>query len=167
MRAFGSVLSPSPNNRSNTVRGLISAGSGLVGPRHDIDMYAHVYPESQFPASGCGSNPSSNDESCVFLPSSFAAIWSAEIARRKSAPPVLYGWTPVRNVAVARAWSPGPSPSARPFTCASPPNTLTYSRNGSSGFIVGLNSKFAPAVFGVHMNGRGLLSHAPTMPFGV
>ena len=27
--------------------------------------------------------------------------------------------------------------------------------------------EFAPTVFGVHMNGRGLLSHAPMMPFGV
>jgi hypothetical protein len=44
---------------------------------------------------------------------------------------------------------------------------LSRSRNGSSAFIVGLNSKFAPVVFGVHMNGRGLLSEAPMMPFGV
>ena len=73
----------------------------------------------------------------------------------------------MRNVAVARAWSPGPSPSARPLTCASPLNTLSCSRNGSSAFIVGLNSKFAPTVFGVHMNGRGLLSEAPMMPLGV
>ena len=42
MRAVGSVLSPSPNSRSNTMRGLISPGSGLVSDRHDIDMYAHV-----------------------------------------------------------------------------------------------------------------------------
>ena len=42
MRAAASVLSPSPNSRSNTIRGLISAGSGEVGPRHDIDMYAQV-----------------------------------------------------------------------------------------------------------------------------
>ena len=42
MRAGASVLSPSPNSRSKTVRGLISAGSGLVGPRHDMDMYAQV-----------------------------------------------------------------------------------------------------------------------------
>ena len=103
----------------------------------------------------------------MYLPSSFAAIWSAEIPRRKSTPPVLYGCTPVRKVAVARAWSPGPSPCARPVTCASPLNTLMCSRYGSSAFIVGLNSKFAPVVFGVHMNGRGLLSQAPTMPFGV
>jgi len=50
------------------------------------------------------------------------------------------------------------------------PNPLTTfkcSRNGSNAFIVGPNSKFAPVAFGVHMNGRGLLSHAPTMPFGV
>ena len=38
---------------------------------------------------------------------------------------------------------------------------------GSSAFIVGLNSKLAPVVRGVHMNGRGLLSQAPTIPFGV
>jgi hypothetical protein len=53
------------------------------------------------------------------------------------------------------------------LTCARPLNTLTCSRYGSSAFIVGLNSKLAPAVFGVHMNGRGLLSLAPMMPFGV
>src|SRR6185436_12775518 len=132
-----------------------------------MDMYAQVYPESQLPASGCGSSPSSSDASCVYFPSSRAAIWSAETPSWKSAPPVLYGWTPVRNVAVARAWSPGPSPSARPVTCARPLNTLRSSRNGSSAFIVGLNSKFEPTDFGVHMNGRGLLSQAPMMPLGV
>jgi hypothetical protein len=28
--------------RSNTTRGLISGGSGLAGPRQDMDMYAQV-----------------------------------------------------------------------------------------------------------------------------
>ena len=42
-----------------------------------------------------------------------------------------------------------------------------FSRNGSSDFIVGLNSKSAPAVVGVHRNFLGLLSLHPMMPFGV
>jgi len=62
---------------------------------------------------------------------------------------------------VARAVAERP-----PFTCARPLNTLTCSRNGSSAFIVGLNSKFEPAVFGVHMNGRGL-SRTPDDAIGV
>src|SRR5438034_215517 len=32
-----------------------------------------------------------------------------------SAPAVFLGWTPVKNVEAARAWSPGPSPSAPPL----------------------------------------------------
>jgi hypothetical protein len=67
-----------------------------------------------------------------------------------------------RTRVVARA-----APNARPVTCASPLNTFRCSRNGSSAFIVGRNSKFAPTVFGVHRNGLGLLSQAPTIPFGV
>ena len=36
MRAAGAVLSPSPNSRSNRARGVVSIGSGVVGPRQDI-----------------------------------------------------------------------------------------------------------------------------------
>ncbi len=36
MRDFGSVLSPSPNRRSNTARGLISIGFGVVALRQEI-----------------------------------------------------------------------------------------------------------------------------------
>ena len=32
-----------------------------------------------------------------------------------SAPSVFFGWTPVSQVAPARAWSPAPSPKARPL----------------------------------------------------
>ena len=39
----------------------------------------------------------------------------------------LLGWTPVSQVAPARAWSPGPSPSARPLICARPVRTLMFS----------------------------------------
>ena len=42
----------------------------------------------------------------------FGAIWSAETPFEMSAPAVFLGWTPVRKQAPARAWSPGPSPSA-------------------------------------------------------
>ena len=31
----GAVVSPSPKRRSNTARGLVSYGSGVVGERHD------------------------------------------------------------------------------------------------------------------------------------
>ena len=47
---------------------------------------------------------------------------NAETGNRRR--PSCAGATPVRNVAAARAWSPGPSPSARPLTCASPLNTF-------------------------------------------
>jgi hypothetical protein len=42
LRSAGSVLSPSPNSRSKAARGFTSAGTGTVGERHDIDMYAQV-----------------------------------------------------------------------------------------------------------------------------
>ena len=35
-RAAGSVLLPSPNSRSNSVRGLFSIGSGVDSLRHEI-----------------------------------------------------------------------------------------------------------------------------------
>ena len=39
------ALSPLPNNRSKTRRGLVSAGSGIVAFFHDIEfMYAQAYP---------------------------------------------------------------------------------------------------------------------------
>ena len=40
-----------------------------------------------------------------------------------SAPAVLRGCTPVRRTPAARAWSPGPSPSAAPFRCPRPERT--------------------------------------------
>ena len=42
-----------------------------------------------------------------------------------SLPSVLWGWAPVRNEATHLAWSPGPSPKARPPLSVNPLNTVT------------------------------------------
>src|SRR5260370_40868561 len=95
-RASGSVLSPSPKSRSNTMRGFTSTGSGVVALRQEtVLVYAQLYPESQPPARDALSRPSSGDPSCVLLPSSLAAIWSADTPARLPAPSVFLGGTPV------------------------------------------------------------------------
>ena len=54
---------------------------------------------------------------------SSASIWSTDMPLRMSAPCVFLGCTPVSQLAPARAWSPGPSPSASPLRCARPVST--------------------------------------------
>ena len=97
----------------------------------------------------------------MFLPSSVAAIWSAEMPAWMPAPSVFLGWTPVSQVAPSRAWSPAPSPSARPLHLRQAAEArCRCSRNGSSAFMVGVNSK--PVPFG----GRAS-SLSRIMPFGM
>ena len=65
-RAAGSVVSLSPNRRSNTARGLFSIGSGVVAARqHSVLTYAQLYPTSHAPAMPAVSSPSSSEASCV------------------------------------------------------------------------------------------------------
>jgi hypothetical protein len=96
------------------------------------------------------SQPSSIDPSRVCDPICWAAIWSTETPFLMSAPEVLRQWTPVRNTAPARAWSPGPSPSALPLLCSRPDSTSTRSFTGASGFRMRDSSQFAPSAAGVH-----------------
>ena len=92
---------------------------------------------------------SSSEGRGVARPSCAAAIWSAVIPARTSAPSVSFGWTPLSHVAVARVCSPLPSPRASACPWASPLSTTMRSRNGSRGRSVGDSSR---AVFagGVH-----------------
>src|SRR5215218_5381225 len=66
-----------------------------------------------------------------------------------SAPEVLRAWRPVRNELMARAWSPGPSPFARPLSRVIPPITLTWLLYGSSGASVPVSRPRAPVSAGV------------------
>ncbi len=55
-----------PNIRSNTKRGLVSDGSGVVGVFHDMEfMYAHAYPWSHAPTTSLRSTETSSDGSFV------------------------------------------------------------------------------------------------------
>jgi len=57
------------------VTGLISTGSGVVGPRHDsVLVYAHAKPVSHAPAVSPDSIASSSEPNCVYLPNSSARI---------------------------------------------------------------------------------------------
>ncbi len=96
------------------------------------------------------SQPSSIEPSRVCEPIWRAAIWSTETPFLMSAPAVLRQWTPVRNTAPARAWSPGPSPSALPFSCSRPDSTSIRSFTGASGLRMRVSSKLAPSAAGVH-----------------
>ena len=151
-RASGVVLSVSPNSRSNTARGWFSIGSGLVGLRHDsVLAYAQLQPASQAPISSLGSMASSRELSTVSLPSTPAAIWSIDVPARMSGPSVFFGWTPVRNVAAARTWSPVPSPgSGNAGASARPLTTSSLSLNGASGCSVAGRSVRASPSAGVH-----------------
>ena len=67
-------MSSAPNRRSNTGRGLVSAGFGVEGPRHEMLLvYAQLYPESQLPIVRESSQPSSSDFSRVAEPTALAA----------------------------------------------------------------------------------------------
>src|SRR5262245_38382005 len=73
-RRRSSALAPSPNNRSNTTRGLTCVGSGSVAEAHEIEfVYAQLYPQLQLPKLPMSSTPSCSDERIVSCPY-FAAI---------------------------------------------------------------------------------------------
>src|SRR3954454_3653762 len=103
-RAAGSLLSPSPNKRSKTRRGLYSIGSGVVGVRQEtVLVYAQLYPESHPPPSVGLSVHTSSEATWFCPPRCFAAIWSTEIPQRIPTPSVFFGWTPVGQTAASRA----------------------------------------------------------------
>ena len=85
----------------------------------------------------------------VSLPNCAAAIWSAVVPRRMSAPSVFLGCTPFSHVAQARECSPLPSPSDSPCFCARPLTIVRRSRYGANGVRMGENVKSAPVPFGV------------------
>ena len=73
-RAAGSVLPTSPNNRSKTMRGLFSIGSGTVGLCQEMVLLIAQGLASHDPASSRPSSESSSDASCVCRANSFATI---------------------------------------------------------------------------------------------
>ena len=104
-------------------------------------------------AVGC-SKASSSDGSGVSLPNSRAAIWSAVMPSLISVGPWRprrsQAWTPLSQAAVARGWSPLPSPNESACRCANPLRTSTWSRNGSSGLRIRENSNPLPVCAGTH-----------------
>src|SRR5262249_13878579 len=110
------LTSAVPNNRSNAARGFTSGGIEVVGVRQErLFVYAQLKPESQFPTLREASQPSSIEGNRVCEPTFCAAAWSAETPAWSSELGVVVQWTPERNEAPARAWSPAPSPSAFPL----------------------------------------------------
>ena len=106
---------------------------------------------SQEPAVAKSSTATSSDRSWVSRPSWSAAVWSIVLPPRRSAPSVRFGCTPLSQTALARAWSPEPSPtSASAGREARPETTTRRSLNGSIAFSVGVNSKSRPTASGVH-----------------
>ena len=93
----------------------------------------------------------SSERNWVSRPSSSAASWSIVFAPRTSAPCVRLGCTPVSQTALARAWSPEPSPSAASAGRESRPDrTTSRSRCGSRDARIGGRSKAVPLAAGVH-----------------
>src|SRR5687768_11229890 len=66
-----------------------------------------------------------------------------------SEPLVLRAWAPVRKLADARAWSPAPSPRARPCVCAKPLRTLKSFLCAARGWRMRGSSYSAPTALGV------------------
>ena len=77
-----------------------------------------------------------------------AAIWSAVMPLRTSAPSVSFEWTPLSQTVPARECSPLPSPSASACFWLRPIGTMTWSWNGASGLSVGESSSSAPSPAG-------------------
>ena len=128
-------------------------GSGVVGLRHEIVLvYAQLNPGLQVPADSVDSIESSSDANCVSSPMALARSWSIEVPARRSEPVVNFGGMPVRKRVLARACTPGSSPG---FSAGGllfiPVKTAMWSRNGSSGSRMGVNSNPAPSVAGVHL----------------
>ena len=74
-RAFGSVLTLSPNSLSKITRGSFCVGSGVLALFHDsVLVYAHAKPVSHAPAVSPDSIASSSEPNCVYLPNSSARI---------------------------------------------------------------------------------------------
>ena len=74
LRSAGSVVPLSPNSRSNTTRGLSSAGACVVGLVHESElMKAHVV-LSHVPTRSRRSSASSSEANCVCCPNCRAAI---------------------------------------------------------------------------------------------
>ena len=79
-----------------------------------------------------------------------AAIWSAVVPLRTSAPSVSFGCTPLSQTVPARECSPLPSPRASACFWLSPTGTITWSWNGASGLRVRGSSVIRPSPAGCH-----------------
>ena len=103
------------------------------------------------------SRPNSSEAKRVCLPMAWAATWSADTPAKMSEPDSR-GWAPVKKLAEARAWSPGPEPRALALWHVKWDRTSVCSRNRSSGRRMGVNAKSFPCVAGVQLR--------MTMPLG-
>ena len=103
-------------SRSKTSRGLISLAIGVVATARRCSTSRRSYsPSRSCPPGRRGRCPARARGTGCALPIFCAATWSTETPARMLAPSVLSGWTPVRKQASDRAWSPPPSPWAKPF----------------------------------------------------
>ena len=86
----------------------------------------------------------------VCCPNFCANNWSMDVPARISDPSVCFGCAAVRKVDEERVWSAPSSASVcdRALFRSVSLTIVTYSRNGSSGLSVGVNSKFAPSLTG-------------------
>jgi hypothetical protein len=97
--------------------------------------------------------PSSSERSGVSPPIASAMCWSIDFfdSTRLNWPFLPRGPVPFRNAALAPMWMP--PMSLLPSGAFMPLMVVRYSRHGSSGFIVRLNSKFLPTFSGCQRPG--------------
>ena len=124
-RAAGSVLPLKPNNRSNSDRGSLSIGNGVVGVLQAIVLVKEQLAPSHAPSIAADSNPSSSEASWVSFENSFAASWSIVVAATTLASVIALNGTHVRNVPADRAWSPAIVVLFAASALASPPRSRT------------------------------------------
>src|SRR5262245_33503422 len=124
--------------------GLCSIGSGEVADCHAMEFRnGLVRPPS--------STVISIDGNGVSCPIALAAIWSADSPNTGRG--FSSGLAPVRNTADELEWFAAAEASA-PYAIGAYVllMMLMWSRNGSSGFKIGVNSKPAPSVTGTHLS---------------
>ena len=150
-----SVVPVSPNMRSNVTRGLMATGSGLVSSRHEsVLKNVHGKPSHAPTAVPMSSVPSSIERSGVSPATASAMYWSTVffdwILPNASLVPsrCATGPMPLRNAELAPRWTEAPHGARILLTVTS------WSRNGSSGCMTGLNSKPVPTSVGCQVSGN-------------
>ena len=100
------------------------------------------------------SSTSSSDGRGVSPPSSRAASWSAVVPSWMAVGPMRprrsHACTPLSHAAVARGWSPLPSPNESACRWARPLSTSSRSCTGASGLRVGDSANPAPVAAGTN-----------------